>query len=107
MRSGQLRGRLAVLGVEDLHRAVREHARSSPRMCAALTAGRAAVWRALAAPRAVPKCHLPCRKCPSTPLIRGSPLAVTVDRAGREMFITEADHTAVALEKRGPNGGTR
>src|SRR4051794_26664209 len=54
-------------------------------MCATLAAGRAARWRALTAVRAVPKYHFPCRKWPSTPLIRGSPFAVTVASASVHM----------------------
>ena len=47
-------------------------------MKAALIAGRAASWRAFGALPSVLKYQCPCRKCPSTPLTRGSPVAVTV-----------------------------
>lgn len=53
-------------------------ASASPSTCATLTAGRVARCRALAADPLVPKLHVPCTKCPSSALIRGSPRAVVV-----------------------------
>jgi len=50
-------------------------------MCAADAAGRWRSWRALAARPDVVKTQRPCRKCPSTPLILGSPLRLTVASA--------------------------
>ena len=48
-------------------------ASSSLSMCATLTAGRCSRCRALAAVPLVLNVQVPCRKCPSTALIRGSP----------------------------------
>src|SRR5580700_3581853 len=59
-------------------------------MWATLTAGRAARCCALAEGPSVLQVQVPCRKCPSTALIRGSPRAVTVASESTFMFLHEA-----------------
>ena len=76
---------------------------ASPSMWATLAAGRAARWAALAAVPLVLKDQVPCRKCPSSALIRGSPAAVTVATLSTFMPVSSGDQVggAAASGRRG------